>query len=292
VTHRPLEGRTAIITGASQGLGKAIAAAYVAAGANVVLCARDGKLLSDTASELQKSAVDARRVVSLAADVALEQDVRRVVGAALDHFGRLEILVNNAGVYGPLGNIDEVPWEAWVDAISINLLGSVRFAREVIPHLRERRYGKIIQLSGGGATKPLPRISAYAASKAAVVRFAETLALEVRPFNVDVNSIAAGALNTRLLDQVLRAGPGTVGADFFERSERQRAQGGTPLEVPARLAVFLASASSDGITGKLISAVWDDWEAFPQHLHELSDSDVYTLRRIGPRDRGLGWGDK
>jgi NAD(P)-dependent dehydrogenase (short-subunit alcohol dehydrogenase family) len=292
MTHRTLEGRTAIITGASQGLGKAIASAYVDAGANVVLCARDAKLLRDTASELQKSAGDAGRVVSLPADVAREQDVRRVVGAALEHFGKLEILVNNAGVYGPMGSIDEVPWEAWVDAISINLLGSVRFAREVVPHLKAQRYGKIIQLSGGGAASPLPRISAYAASKAAVVRFAETLALEVRPFHVDVNSIAAGALNTRLLDQVLRAGPAAVGAEFFARSERQRAQGGTPMEVPAQLAVFLASASSDGITGKLVSAVWDDWQSFPRHLQELSESDVYTLRRIVARDRGLGWGDK
>ena len=292
MTQRTLEGRTAIITGASQGLGKAIASAYVAAGANVVLCARDEKLLSDTASELQKSAGQTRQVVSLVADVAREHDVRRVVGAALDYFGRLEILVNNAGVYGPMGRIDEVPWEAWVDAMSINLLGSVRFAREVVPHFKERRYGKIIQLSGGGASSPLPGISAYAASKAAIVRFAETLALEMRQFNVDINSIAPGALNTRLLDEVLCAGPERVGADFFGRSQRQRAQGGTPMEVPARLAVFLASASSDGITGKLISAVWDDWESFPQHLQELRDSDVYTLRRIVAKDRGLGWGDK
>jgi NAD(P)-dependent dehydrogenase (short-subunit alcohol dehydrogenase family) len=292
VTRGVLEGRTAIVTGASQGLGKAIASAYVAAGANVVLCARDSKMLSDTAAELQKGAGSASRVVSLVADVTREQDVRAVVGAALATFGGLEILVNNAGVYGPIGSIDEVPWQAWVDAMSTNLLGSVRFAREVIPHFKGRRYGKIIQLSGGGATTPLPRLSAYAASKAAVVRFAETLALEMREFNVDVNSIAPGALNTRLLDEVLRAGPEAAGADFFERAQRQQAQGGTPMEIPARLAIFLAGASSDGITGKLISAVWDDWESFPQHLQELRDGDVYTLRRIVARDRGLGWGDK
>lgn len=289
---RALEGRTAIVTGASQGLGKAIASAYVAAGANVVLCARDAVLLAATSAELQRAAGDAKRVVSLPADVTRESDVRRVVGAALDAFGSLEVLVNNAGVYGPIGRSDEVPWQAWADAISINLLGSVRFACEVLPHFKTRRYGKIIQVSGGGATKPLPRLSAYAASKAAVVRFAETLAAEVREFNVDVNSIAPGSLNTRLLDEVLDAGPAAAGAAFFESSQRQRAQGGTPLEVPARLAVFLASASSDGVTGKLIAALWDDWEAFPQHLQELLESDVYTLRRIAAKDRGLDWGDK
>jgi len=289
---RALEGRTAIITGASQGLGKAIATAYAIAGANLVLCARDAKLLSATADEVRAAAGDGKRVLALAADVTRDDDVRKVVGAALERYGSLQVLVNNAGIYGPIGRVEETPWEAWAEAISVNLLGSVRFAREAMPHFRARSYGKIIQVSGGGATKPLPRLSAYAAAKAAVVRFAETLAVEAREFNVDVNSIAPGSLNTRLLDEVLDAGPAAAGAEFFDSSQRQREQGGTPLDVPARLAVFLASAQSDGISGKLIAAVWDDWESFPQHLQDLRDSDVYTLRRIAARDRGLDWGDK
>jgi NAD(P)-dependent dehydrogenase (short-subunit alcohol dehydrogenase family) len=285
-----LDGRTAIITGANQGLGKAIARTYVEAGANVVLCARGEELLARAAGEL--TGLGSGRVVWLAADVAREAEVRKVIDKALSEFGRFEVLVNNAGVYGPKGAIDEVDWKEWVDAVTINLVGSVRFAREVLAHFKSRRYGKIIQLSGGGATNPLPLISAYATSKAAIVRFAETLALEVRQYNIDVNSIAPGALNTRLLDEVLEAGPGKVGSDFFERAKRQRAGGGTPLDVPAQLAAFLASAKSDGITGKLISAVWDDWGSFPDHLAELAKSDVYTLRRIVAKDRGYNWGDK
>lgn len=285
-----LGGRTAIITGANRGLGKAIAAAYVEAGANVVLCARDAKLLAEAASELE--GLNSGKILWLTADVSRDADVQQVVERTLKEFGHFEILVNNAGVYGPKGPIDEVAWDEWVDALLINIAGSVNFARRVVPHFKQRRYGKIIQLSGGGATNPLPRISAYAASKAAVVRFAETLALETREFNIDVNSIAPGALNTRLLDEVLDAGPEKVGADFFARAQRQQAQGGTPLEVPAALAVFLASRDSDGITGKLISAAWDDWRAFPRHLEELNNSDVYTLRRIVAKDRGFGWGDK
>lgn len=285
-----LKGRTAIITGANQGLGRAIAKAYVEAGANVVLCARGEKLLGEAADELQR--LKAGKVAWLAADVSRDADVQEVVRRTLAQFGHFEILVNNAGVYGPKGRIDDVAWDEWVDSLLINIAGSVNFARRVLPHFKERRYGKIIQLSGGGATNPLPRISAYATSKAAVVRFAETLALEVREYNIDVNSIAPGALNTRLLDEVLEAGPDKVGADFFARAKRQHAQGGTPLDVPARLAVFLGSSQSDGITGKLISAVWDDWESFPEHLEELNKSDVYTLRRIVAKDRGFGWGDK
>ncbi|HEX5000045.1 MAG TPA: SDR family oxidoreductase, partial [Terriglobia bacterium] len=150
-------------------------------------------------------------------------------------------------------------------------------------------YGKIIQLSGGGATNPLPRISAYAASKAAVVRLAETLAEELRDSHVDVNAIAPGALNTRLLDEVLEAGPAKVGARFYERSLQQKREGGAPLYRGADLAVFLASAASDGITGKLLSAVWDPWERLAEHADELRSTDIYTLRRIVPKDRGATW---
>ena len=164
--------------------------------------------------------------------------------------------------------------------------------RALVPHFKARNSGKIIQLSGAGATKPLPNISAYAASKAAVVRFAETLAEELRPYRVDVNAIAPGALNTRMLDEVLASGPEAVGRAFYERSLEQQSQGGAPLERGAALCVFLASAASDGITGKLISAMWDPWESLSEHRADLDGTDVYTIRRIVPEDRRLAWGDK
>jgi NAD(P)-dependent dehydrogenase (short-subunit alcohol dehydrogenase family) len=146
--------------------------------------------------------------------------------------------------------------------------------------------------AGGGATNPLPGISAYAASKAAIVRFAETLAEETREYRIDVNAIAPGALNTRMLDEALAAGPDKVGRGFYERALKQKERGGAPLDKGAQLAVFLGSAASDGITGKLISAVWDPWETLPEHLDDLQHTDIYTLRRIVPQDRGIGWGDR
>ncbi len=285
-----LTGRSAIITGASQGLGLAIARAYVTAGAAVVICARDATALAQAQQELVELAGGESRVVAESADVANEADVDKVVKAAFTAFGRIDVLVNNAGIYGPMGSIDEVDWTAWVRAIEINLLGSVLFCRAVVPYMRRQGGGKIIQLSGGGATNPLPRISAYAASKAAVVRFAETLAEELREDHIDVNSIAPGALNTRLLDEVLAAGPERVGASFYERSIKQKEGGGAGLERGAELALFLASAASDGITGKLVSAVWDPYVEFPEHLDDLNSMDIYTLRRIVPGDRGLKWG--
>ncbi|MBZ5558487.1 MAG: SDR family oxidoreductase [Acidobacteriia bacterium] len=287
---RPLEGRTALITGANQGLGLAIARAYVEAGASVFMCARGVALLEEARTEVAAVARHDQVVLARTADVSRQKDVDELAHAVLEAFPQLHVLVNNAGVYGPMGPIEDVDWDAWVRAIEINLFGSILMCRALLPHFKAQRYGKIVQLSGGGATNPLPRISAYAASKAAIVRFAETLAEEVRDERIDVNSIAPGALNTRLLDEVLAAGPRAVGKEFHERMVKTKAQGGTPLEKGAALAVFLGSAASDGVTGKLLSAVWDPWETLPQHRDDLQQTDVYTLRRITPADRGLSWG--
>lgn len=287
--ERVLQGRTAIITGASQGLGLAIARAYVDAGARVAICARSADQLAAATRELQQRAASEQAVLPLVADVANASDVTRVVATALEQFSHIDILVNNAGVYGPMGPIETIDWEEWARAVQINLHGSVLMCRALVPHMKTRRYGKIIQVSGGGATAPLANISAYAASKAAVVRFAETLAVEVRAWHIDVNAIAPGALNTRMLDEVLAAGPDKVGAAFYEKARQQKESGGTGLEPGARLAVFLGSAASDGITGKLISAVWDKWERFSAIKDELNASDIYTLRRITARDRGKDW---
>lgn len=283
-----LANRSALITGASQGFGLAVARAFVQAGADVMLCARDAEQLA--LAQVQVAELGNTRVLALPADVSKPDDVRLLVDTLLTEFGKLDILVCNAGIYGPAGAAEEVDWGEWSNAIAINLMGTVLACRAGLPHLKKSPHGKIILLSGGGATKPLPFLSAYAASKAAVVRFGETLAEEVRDWNIDVNAVAPGAMNTRLLDQVLAAGPEKVGSVFYNQSLRQKEQGGTPMEPGANLCVFLASPASDGITGKLLSAVWDPWETLGEHLDELKNSDIYTLRRIVPGDRGKGWG--
>jgi NAD(P)-dependent dehydrogenase (short-subunit alcohol dehydrogenase family) len=290
--RKVLSGKKAIITGANQGFGLEIARKYVLAGADVILCARNSALLKEVEAELGTLAVSDQKIITTVADVSVEGDVRAVLTDTLTKLGGCHVLVNNAGIYGPKGEIEAVDWTEWIKAIEINVFGSILMCRAILPHFKAQGYGKIIQLSGGGATNPLPRISAYAVSKAAIVRFAETLAEEVRGTGIDVNAIAPGALNTRMLDEILEAGPEKVGKAFYERSLKQKESGGTPLGRGAELALFLASAASDGITGKLISAVWDNWEHWPEHIDELRTSDVYTLRRIAGRDRGLPWGDK
>ena len=118
----------------------------------------------------------------------------------------------------------------------------------------------------------------------------ETLAEELRPYHVDVNAIAPGALATRLVDEVLAAGPDKVGAGFLRKEQAMEGEGrGAAFELGAGTAVYLASAESDGITGKLISAQWDPWEKLHEFKNDLN-GDIYTLRRIVPRDRGKNMG--
>jgi NAD(P)-dependent dehydrogenase (short-subunit alcohol dehydrogenase family) len=284
-----LSGLNAIITGANQGLGLEIARHYLVAGASVAICARDSGKLEAAAEELRARADSGQKILALACDVSDEAAVGRFTTAAVAELGSIQILVNNAGVYGPKGPSERVDWTEWKRAIEINLYGVVLPTRAIVPHLKQQGRGKIINLSGGGATQPLPMISAYAASKAAVVRLTETLAEELRPHHIDVNAVAPGALNTRLLEEVLNAGSALVGESFFKKALKQRDTGGTPLELGASLCVYLASAESDGVTGKLLSAQWDPWRDFALYRDRLLQSDIYTLRRIVPEDRGQNW---
>jgi len=290
--NRMLTNKVAIITGANQGLGLEIAKKYAAAGANLMLCARNGILLDGALKEIKQFIAKDQIVLAQQVDISKDREVSNLVKSTLKELDACHILVNNAGIYGPKGNVEDVDWAAWIKAIEINVYGSVLMCRELIPHFKKQRYGKVIQLSGGGATNPLPKISAYAVSKAAIVRFAESLAEEVREFGIDVNALAPGALNTRMLEEVLMAGPDVVGKDFYEKSLKQKESGGASKDRAADLALFLASSRSNGITGKLISAAWDNWEEWPNHISELNNTDAFTLRRIVGRDRNIDWGDK
>jgi len=282
-----LTGRGAIITGANRGLGRVMAEHFVRAGASVLLAARDAKLLNEVHAKLLPLAKAGQKILVMPMDVSDLKSCDALVAKAIAELPNFCILVNNAAVHGAKGVLEESDWDQWVQTIQINLLAPVYLSRCVIPHFKKLGYGKIINLSGGGATSPMPRVSAYAASKAALVRTTETLAVELKDSHIDVNAIAPGAMNTRMLDEVLSAGPEVVGEEMYRKSLKQRDEGGAPPEKAAALAVFLASSVSDGITGRLISAVWDDWQNLPAKKDQLAKSDVFTLRRIVPEDRGM-----
>lgn len=274
-----LGGKIAIVTGGGRGIGKGIALAFAREGADLILVSRTMPEIEKTAAEVRELG---RRGLPVEADVSNKIDVTNMVNRAIEQFGVVDILVNNAGIQGPIGPMTESDVNSWIRTVNTNLIGSYLCTRAVLPIMIRRRKGKIINLSGGGSTYPRPYFTAYSASKAAVVRLTESLAEEVKDFNIQVNAIAPGAVNTRMLAQVLGAGE-AAGKKASAEAKRIKERGGTPLELPARLAVFLASSESNALTGRLISAVHDNWHRIPEQIPQIMSSDIYTMRRINPR---------
>lgn len=285
-----LQGRGILITGGSLGLGRAVANACVQEGADIFLCARGAPTVEQAEAELRQQARAGQLVHAAVADVSDQAALQDLIEKVLTQLPNLTGVVNAAGINGPKGLVENVSVEDWIATINVNLIGTMSVCRALIPHFRRQGYGKIVNFSGGGATSPHPRFTAYACSKVAVVRLTETLAQELEGTGTDVNAVAPGAVNTRMLDEVLTAGPEKIGQGAYERALKQKADGGAPPAKAAALCVKLLAAESDGLSGKLISAVWDPWETLDAHKADLMRSDVYTLRRILPEDRGMDWG--
>lgn len=278
-----------LITGASRGLGRDLARAFWQAGWNLILVARSAAGLADVASGL--SARPSQAVHAISDDLADPSAPERIIAAAKTLAPRLGMLINNAAIQGPVGTAWSNDWQAWEATIRIDLLAPVALCRAALPWMIESGGGSIINLSGGGASGPRPNFSAYAAAKTGLVRFSETLAVEAAPHGIRVNAIAPGAMNTSMLREVFALGAARTGEK--EHAAAAKALAGTDdTRGAAQLCLFLASDLARGITGKLISAAWDDWAAWPSHAEALASGDLYTLRRITARDRGLGWGDK
>lgn len=276
MTTGALSGRVALITGGGRGIGEAIAHRFAAEGARLALAARSG-------DELERVAASCRVAGAECSIHVVDVGVRDQVTELASTVGPVDVLVNCAGVYGPIGLLAENDMDEWEHGLRVNLMGTVYACRVVTPGMVERGRGSIINLSGGGATSPLPNFSLYAVSKAAVARLTDTLAAELAGTGVRVNAIAPGAIDTRLQDEVLAAGERA--GPLFQRMRKMRdtGQGATPPDVPARLALFLASDASAGLTGKLISAPHDPWESWDaSRIQVLNGSSWYTIRRLDP----------
>ena len=268
-----LTNKRALVTGAGRGIGRSIAVALAAAGAQVGLMARTRSQLEAVEREISDAGSEA---AVLPGDVGEESDVRASIQTFVERFGGIDILTNNAGITGPIGPTQNIDGADWERAIRVNLLGCFLCTRYALPYMIEQQAGKIINLSGGGAVGPRPRFGAYSASKAAVVRLTETVAAEVAEYGIDVNAIAPGAINTSMLDVVIEAGD-AAGLEA-EAALKQKAEGGADPARAAALAVYLASRRSDGLSGRLISAVWDNWENLD--IEAVMASDMFAVRRV------------
>lgn len=281
-----LTGINTIITGGTGGLGKTIAAHFLSDGAAVLLAARSAAELEAAARELSK--YDSALTTEVC-DVSKADEVRLLGEKIKQRFeGKVDVLINAAGIYGPKDLLERTSEEEWLQTILVNLYGTMLMTRAVLPGMKKQKKGTVINFSGGGEG-PFPRFSAYAASKGGIVRFTESVAEEARDFGISVNAIAPGAVNSRLLDEALAAGKAKVGGALYQKLLRQKRDGGVSPAEAAELCVFLASAAPRALTGRVFSAVWDDRESLQKHAPEIMATDIYTYRRIKPRDRGYEW---
>ena len=262
------------VTGAGRGIGRAIALRLSAEGYQVAGAARSweelNSLRKESGEKISVTAVDVRN--SEAQKKWFENESQ---GEECIPWG----LVTAAGIYGPIGSIVDNDMSEWVKSLEINLMGtvwSVRLFAQLL--MKNERMGRIALLSGGGATQPMANFTSYCATKAAVVRFGETVAYELQKFGITVNAIAPGAVNTKLTEEVLKAGPEKAG-HMYQKTLSQIESGGAGTDKASALASYLMSEAAGGVTGRLISAIWDPWTDFSAEAL-AQNKELYTLRRI------------
>jgi NAD(P)-dependent dehydrogenase (short-subunit alcohol dehydrogenase family) len=266
-----LSRRRVLITGGSKGIGRAAADALAERGWRVALLAREEHALQRGRSELPGDGHEAF-VMDVADEAAWERLAPRL--------DEVQGLVCAAAVLDPVGPIGSYAVADFRRTLEVNVVGTLLAIRACLPALLASR-GAIVTFSGGGATAPLRRFDAYAASKAAVVRLSENIARELADQGVRVNSVAPGFVATGIHQSTLAAGPGLVGAEYFEHTRAQLEGGGVPASEAAELVCQLLEDDPDArFTGKLISAQWDAWRepSFRRRLAE--ERDLATLRRI------------
>jgi NAD(P)-dependent dehydrogenase (short-subunit alcohol dehydrogenase family) len=267
-----LAGKAVLVTGASRGIGLEVARALAELGARVILAARSADALRAAAAELPGT--DHRWVTLDVSDPAAWDPVLQTI----DSLGALHGLVTAAGVLGPVGLLEQVEPQAFADAIAVNLLGTALALHHTLPRLR-RANGRAVTFSGGGATAPLARYDAYAASKAAVVRLTENVAAAYDG-EVDLNCVAPGFVATRIHEGTLEAGPDAAGPEYYQRTRSELERGGVPAREAAELVCFLLSEAAAGISGRLLSAQWDPWRETTFQDRLSGDRALGTLRRI------------
>jgi 3-oxoacyl-[acyl-carrier protein] reductase len=268
-----IEGKSVLVTGAGRGIGKRLAIGFAMAGARVALLARSQPELDLAKLEIDQADGTALRV---RADVRQPDQLATAVGRVISTFGTIDVLIAAAGVPGPIGPLLSTKAKAWAETIETNLIGLVNQCRAVLPTMIEKRKGKIIAIAGMGAATARPNFSAYAASKAAIVRFVECLAEEVEDHNVQVNTMLPGNAYTAMTDEILQAGEDRAGRKEVAEAEQARITGGVAPEKQVQLAAFLASERSNHISGRLIY-VSDDWKRLEK---DNMKPELYTLRRL------------
>ena len=275
-TTRRLEGRIALITGGGRGIGRAIAMAYAAEGARLALVARTSAELEETAGLVRDE--HGAEAITAIANVADYEQVQQAVARTLEHYGHIDVLVNNAGNIGPVGRVwDNDPGE-WARTIAVHLMGVFYGCHAVIPGMLERGQGRIVNMSGVGG----PNSSAYDAAKTGIVNLTENLALELQDTAITVNAISPGSIHTRMWEENRDLALAIGDMATYRRGVQVTSGQGASIERAAELAVFLGSDDCGTLSGRLIRAFADRFEEFPGKVEEIMASEAYQLRRVDP----------
>ena len=274
-----LQDKVALITGAGRGIGRAIALAYAAEGARLALAARSLDQLEETSAAARAIGADTRII---GVDVTDQAAVDAMVQQATGEFGRIDILVNNAGIVGPIGAIEANDVDSWLQTVQVNLVGTYLCCRAVIPVMAAGGGGRIINLSGSGATSAPYHLSAYGSSKAAVIRLTEILSLELADKNIQVNALGPGSIHTNMWEEITNQARAVGDDELYRFGLQVTGGGGAPIDRAAELAVWLASDAANGLSGRLIHAVMDDFPSLTPQIPDIMASDRYTLRRDEP----------
>lgn len=245
-----LDGRVAVVTGGTRGIGRAIVEALGRAGARVVVASSRATAVAQAVDELRAQGVFC---IGQACDVAEQAQVAALRDTALATWGAIDIWVNNAGIAGPFGYALDVPTAAWERVIQVNLLGCYYGCMAVLPHMIKRRYGKIINLSGGGGRRAQRFLSAYSTSKAAIVRLTDGLARDYRDHRyLAINVLEPGLVPTDMINSYEAIGPA---ADTLQALPGVLRIFGTTSEETAQLALRMASSATDGVSGKVFQVM-------------------------------------
>jgi 3-oxoacyl-[acyl-carrier protein] reductase len=248
-----LSHKVALVAAGSRGLGRAVAEELAAEGASLILCARDSRTLDETASAIAKTSN--AHVLAVPADVTVTDDIKRVVETGIDRFGRIDVLVTNAGG-PPAGRFEQLTHEQWEEAIRLTLFSAIELTRQVLPGMKERRWGRILNITSIAVKQPVENLLLSNSLRAGLTGFARTLANEVAADGITVNNIMPGYTRTERLDeleQMMAEKQGISADEFRGKWEKEIPMGRLgELREFAALAVFLVSERASYITGTSI----------------------------------------
>ena len=264
-----------LITGGTSGIGLEIIRKLADQNVNILTCARSKKKLVQIKKEFKEIKI-------FKCDISKESNVKKLFDFSKKNFKSIDIIINTAGIYGEIEKIENSNFKIWKKAIEVNFFGTYLICKYFIPLLKASKIKKIINFSGGGAFNSFPNYSAYASSKAALVRFSETLASELKKEKIAVNCIAPGFVTTPLHEATIAAGVGKAGKEFLNFTKQKLKKGSVPIELPVKCVEFLISSKSKNLTGKTISASFDKWHSkkFQTEISNYNKTDIFTMRRV------------